>query len=281
MGNIKKTYCVYKHTSPSEKVYIGITCQKPEKRWNNGNGYKHNEYFWRAIQKYGWDNFEHEILFSDLSKEEAQVKEKNLINKYKSNIPEFGYNISSGGEARTGVKLSEDAKKKISEANKGRLAGEKNPLYGVRRYGEDNPFYGRSHTEDTKEKIRNKRIGTHMAEETKQKISNATKGENNPRYGKIVEEGTRIKISEALKGKETWMKGKTHTDEAKRKISESRKKSVLQFDTSGEFIREYDSPLNAELITGICRSYIARCCRGESKTACGFIWRYKEYESSK
>ena len=125
MGNIKKTYCVYKHTSPSEKVYIGITCQKPEKRWNNGNGYKHNEYFWRAIQKYGWDNFEHEILFSDLSKEEAQVKEKNLINKYKSNIPEFGYNISSGGEARTGVKLSEDAKKKISEANKGRLAGEK------------------------------------------------------------------------------------------------------------------------------------------------------------
>lgn len=113
MDNTEKIYCVYKHTSPSGKVYIGITCQKPEKRWNNGNGYKHNEYFWRAIQKYGWDNFEHEILFSDLSKEEAQVKEKNLINKYKSNIPEFGYNISSGGEARTGVKLSEDAKKKL------------------------------------------------------------------------------------------------------------------------------------------------------------------------
>nr|DAL08534.1 MAG TPA_asm: intron associated endonuclease [Caudoviricetes sp.] len=280
MDNVEKTYCVYKHTSPSGKVYIGITCQKPEKRWANGKGYRHNEYFWRAIQKYGWKNFKHEILFSDLNEKEAKMKEMELIEQYKSNIPEFGYNFSSGGESHTGIKLSEEAKKKISEANKGRLAGKNNPLYGVRRCGEDNPFYGKSHTEDTKEKIRNKRIGTHLTEETKQKISNATKGENNPRYGKTLEEETKIKISEALKGKETWMKGKTHTDEAKRKISESRKKPVLQFNINGEFISEYDSPLSAESTTGICRSYIARCCRGESKTAYGFIWRYKEDESS-
>ena len=76
-------------------------------------------------QKIYWAHKNWRKYETHLSKEEAQVKEKNLINKYKSNIPEFGYNISSGGEARTGVKLSEDAKKKISEANKGRLAGEK------------------------------------------------------------------------------------------------------------------------------------------------------------
>lgn len=35
-----KSYTVYKHTSPSGKVYIGITCRKPEYRWNHGKGYK-------------------------------------------------------------------------------------------------------------------------------------------------------------------------------------------------------------------------------------------------
>ena len=43
MDNVEKTYCVYKHTSPSGKVYIGMTCKDPpEKRWSNGNGYKRN-----------------------------------------------------------------------------------------------------------------------------------------------------------------------------------------------------------------------------------------------
>lgn len=63
MENEIKNYCVYKHTSPSNKVYIGITSQEPERRWKNGNGYKKNLYFTKAIKKYGWDNFAHEILW--------------------------------------------------------------------------------------------------------------------------------------------------------------------------------------------------------------------------
>ena len=70
----EKTWYVYKHTSPSNKVYIGITSQKPIYRWRNGLGYNTQQYFWRAIQKYGWENFTHEVLFEGLSIEDAKTK---------------------------------------------------------------------------------------------------------------------------------------------------------------------------------------------------------------
>lgn len=92
------SYCVYKHTSPSGKVYIGITRQNPLVRWCNGFGYRGQSYFFKSILKYGWDNFTHEILFTGLTKEEACQREIELIDLYKSNQREFGYNISSGGE---------------------------------------------------------------------------------------------------------------------------------------------------------------------------------------
>lgn len=44
-------YCVYKHTGPTGKVYIGITKRNPQKRWNSGRGYESNRYFFRAIQR--------------------------------------------------------------------------------------------------------------------------------------------------------------------------------------------------------------------------------------
>ena len=67
-------------------------------RWvNNGSQYKKCKFFYRAIQKYGWDNFEHEILIDNISKEEACLIEKELIKKYKTQDKNFGYNIASGG----------------------------------------------------------------------------------------------------------------------------------------------------------------------------------------
>lgn len=95
---MKSDFCVYKHTSPSGKVYIGITQQRPEYRWQGGLGYRHNEYFFRAILKYGWNNFAHEILQSGLSKEEACAAETALIASCRSNEKAYGYNITSGGE---------------------------------------------------------------------------------------------------------------------------------------------------------------------------------------
>ena len=57
------------HISPSNKKYIGITKQKVNKRWKNGNGYKTQQYFYRAIEKYGWDNFQHIIIAKGLTKD--------------------------------------------------------------------------------------------------------------------------------------------------------------------------------------------------------------------
>ena len=53
------SWLVYKHVSPSHKVYIGITHLLPSQRWCRGNGYKNNPMFYRAIKKYGWDNQEY------------------------------------------------------------------------------------------------------------------------------------------------------------------------------------------------------------------------------
>ena len=67
-----KKYIVYMHTSPNNKRYIGITSHtNPKHRWKGVYGYHKNDYFYRSIQKYGWDNFKHEIIASNLSKEEA------------------------------------------------------------------------------------------------------------------------------------------------------------------------------------------------------------------
>lgn len=97
-SNMYNSYIVYKHTSPSSKVYIGITKFDPKYRWlNNGRGYKTQTTFFNAIIKYGWINFKHEILYKDLSEEQALDKEEELIQQYKSYDRRYGYNISLRG----------------------------------------------------------------------------------------------------------------------------------------------------------------------------------------
>lgn len=110
-------YCVYSHRNRENgKVYIGITCQNPLKRWKCGNGYIENEHFSRAIKKYGWDAFDHVVIASSLEKADACRMEQELIAKYKSNIPDYGYNKSIGGEApNRGHKHSEETKRIMSE----------------------------------------------------------------------------------------------------------------------------------------------------------------------
>ena len=85
-------YLVYKHTSPTNKVYIGITKNLPNARWNEGAGYETQKKFYKAIQMYGWINFKHEIIAAGLSEEDARCLEGSLILEYKSNDSRFGYN---------------------------------------------------------------------------------------------------------------------------------------------------------------------------------------------
>lgn len=91
-------YIVYKHTTPSKKVYIGITRQNVSKRWKNGKGYEGCTAFFRAIEKYGWDNIQHEVIANGLTKGEACSMEQSLIAEYESYKPECGYNLTHGGE---------------------------------------------------------------------------------------------------------------------------------------------------------------------------------------
>lgn len=137
-------YTVYKHTSPLGKVYIGITKRKPEYRWNKGKGYRKDQLlFYRAIKKYGWDNFTHEILYTRLSEKDAKNIEISLIRQYKS--LGMSYNITDGGDGGRGLhnkrkKMSDETKLKMSKSRKGLLAGNKNPMYGRH---ETNPAYGK------------------------------------------------------------------------------------------------------------------------------------------
>jgi group I intron endonuclease len=82
----------------NNKVYIGQTCQELNDRWKNGNGYKKCRYFGPAIQKYGWDNFEHIVLQTNLTAEEADYFEKKYIQEYEAMNREKGYNLREGGQ---------------------------------------------------------------------------------------------------------------------------------------------------------------------------------------
>jgi len=117
-GDFMNNYKVYIHIFPNNKVYIGITSQKPEYRWRNGKKYDSNKYMNNAIKKYDWENIKHKILYENLSKEDAELKEKELIKKYKSNNKKFGYNILEGGNVSKG--MSETARKEMSIKRKGK-----------------------------------------------------------------------------------------------------------------------------------------------------------------
>lgn len=97
----EKKWMVYCHTNKlNGKKYIGITSEKyPSHRFHRGEGYKSCTVFYRAIKKYGWDSFETEILFRDLSKDDAFQMEYNLVKAFGTRNPKLGYNMIDGGIA--------------------------------------------------------------------------------------------------------------------------------------------------------------------------------------
>lgn len=113
-------YIVYVHVNKiNKKVYVGITSQTTEERWGkNGKGYQSSPHFWSAIQKYGWKNFEHIILETHLTKDEASEKEKFYIKKYNSINPDYGYNLREGG--LNGFKPCQETFEKAKKASQER-----------------------------------------------------------------------------------------------------------------------------------------------------------------
>jgi len=150
-------FIVYKHTTPSNKVYIGITCKKLNVRWGrNGSRYINNKHFFNAILKYGWDNIKHEILYTGLSKEDACKIEIELISKYKSNQYKYGYNQSSGGDCgATGVIFTQDRRNKISNVLKGKKKTKEHCIHMSQSKT------GIKHTKEQNSKIKLHNIGKH------------------------------------------------------------------------------------------------------------------------
>ena len=162
MNNKDNNYVVYRHTNKiNGKVYIGITCQNPEARWKNGLGYRGCTLFDNAIQKYGWDNFEHDILFDGLSRDEAIHMEETLISEYHANEREYGYNLTSGGENNI---PSDTTRQKMSEV----MSGPANKMRGRKHTQEEIEWYRQRFSGEG-----NPRYGTHLSDSTKQKISDA------------------------------------------------------------------------------------------------------------
>lgn len=248
MLNVENNYTVYMHKNKiNGKVYVGITSQKPQHRWgNNGVNYKKGLRFYNAIQKYGWDNFEHIILFTSLTKQQAEQIEIILIREYKSNNIKYGYNIANGGNSKG--KQSEETKKKISKANKGKISWAK---------------------------------GKSMKQETKNKISNsnkiAYKDKPTSKYLKPYKKGN-IPWNKGTKGimksnKTSFKKGNIPPFKNKKipfEIYEHRCKKIICVET-GEI---YNSISEAQKIKKC--SNISQVCRGIRKIAGGYHWRYYE-----
>lgn len=239
----KDIYTVYKHTFPNNKIYIGITSVDVKKRWANGRGYKDRNLVGKAINKYGWENVKHEILFENLSKEKAELKEIELIKKYKSNNRHFGYNVQNGGNSRG--KLSQ------------------NEIERIRKRAIGNQIWlGKHHTEETKQKLREIHTGMKMSKESIEKRVQKMRGRK-------LSESHRIALLMANIGKPC-------SKEKAEKISLSNKdrNPVTMFDLNQKPVKTFHSILRASKETGVDNSSISRCCKGLQKTAGGYYWKY-------
>lgn len=237
-------YFVYKHTSPSGKVYIGITKQTPERRWRNGEGYKPSDEptpFYNAILKYGWDNIKHEILAEGLSKEEACAMEIETIQKTRAQDSAYGYNVLAGGEVPL-HDCPDSVKKKMSEkAFKKWTRSE----YKESHTGDQHWTNRKGYSKNSIEAMRQSNLGR----------------KRTPEQVEFLRE----------KGREQ-----------KRLIGKENKKSIpiLCLSKDGRVLGKYYGAMEAERETGVCFQNIFKVCNGERKTAGGFRWQYATEEKN-
>lgn len=239
-----RKYTVYMHISPSGKRYIGLTSMTPEERWHNGKGYKDNSYFTAAIEKYGWDNFEHIIVAENLTQYEACKMENELIIKYNTIDSDKGYNFTLGGLGALGYHHTDKTKAALRES----FSGNKNP------------FYGKHHTDESKQKISIKNKG---------KLS----GEKHHLYGKKLDDTVRNKISKSRLEKD--YSGEKHPLYGKTGSKNPKAKKVLQINKdTDEIIKLWGCAIDIRNELGFATSAIYNCCNGKSIAAYGYKWRY-------
>lgn len=241
-------YCVYIHRNKiNNKVYIGLTKQKPEERWRlNGAGYKGQTKFWNAIQKYSWNNFDHIIYASNLSESQASEIEKDLIKKF--DAIKNGYNVKEGGNI---PKHSIKTIQKIS-----------------------NSMLGKHHSEQTKNQISN----SEYHNKSKIKVYCV---ELNTCYESLSEASKKTgidksSISKVCKG-EAKTAGGYHWayQNQKPKILQDKRYRPVKCITTGKV---YISTMEAARDTNSDNSNIKKVCDGKYKTTNKLKWCYISYE---
>lgn len=291
-----KEWKVYIHTNKiNNKKYIGITKQKANRRWRDGGGYKGCVRFYSAIQKYGWDGFKHEIVYDNISFQEACDIERELIEQFNTRNILYGYNLQFGGES--GKKHSDETKKVLSI----RFSGENHPNYGknlsdetkekIRQshIGNKNYNYGKKIPHETRKKMSEAHEGNKLSDETKKKISDSNKGKAKSEIHKQNMSKSRIgsKHSDETKKKmsithieryndDNFVRGGWKFDEdTKAKISKMRRDSAKKIFciTTGEI---FNSMTDASEKYGIDGAAICKCCKGTRKTCGGMEWCYYE-----
>lgn len=183
--NDERQYCIYCHTNLTNgKKYIGQTKHgtDPQRRWHYGHGYQGCEVFHKAIQKYGWDNFKHEILLDGLTQEEANLHEESYIKLYHTCVMDehcWGYNLTYGGNNRT---ISDATREKMrhistelwrsdefrSKACRGRKGRKASP---ETRQKLSELFKGRILSDEHKRKLSERKLGVPFSEEHKKHLS--------------------------------------------------------------------------------------------------------------
>lgn len=245
---------ILRDPNTNECRYVGKTIRQPERRLD-----EHLSEARMGVKSYknNWIRKLLKIGTSPIMEIIANAEESLLSSMEIDFIREFrdkGYpltNTTDGGEGISGWCHSEEAKRKIGEAQRNMsqatrdkkrqsMLGKKHSDEAKERHrkaslGENNPMYGRTGK-------KNPMYGKPRSEETKRKISEANKGkpgpkgrdqrgEKNPMYGKHHSEESKRKISEAIKGKtgqfgaKNPMYGKHHSEETRRKLSESIKRA--------------------------------------------------------
>lgn len=282
-----KTYCVYKHTSPSGKVYIGMSCD-PKKRWNSGKGYIDNYHFWRAIQKYGWDNIKHEILYEDLSLEDAMRIETELIKELKCTDRNFGYNLMEGSHGP----FSEESLRKMSLSRMGNQNSKGNHLSdeSKKKISESLKEYYKTHPHPNLGKTFIQNMGgNHVNARQVCLIDND--GNILKIYGSIADASrdtgrTRTSISDSCSGRYrsrdgyNWRYYKdgtfvpVTTRQYTKSPDENAPKKVAEVDSDGQVISTFESITAAAKKCNCDISCVAKCCKGKAKQVKGHIFRY-------
>lgn len=257
---------IYKVTNKiNNKVYIGQTTRTLEERKaehlrkskTETRNKEKNCIFHLAIQKYGIENFDWEII-EECPNEQLNKQEIFWIAFYDSYANDSrGYNMTPGGQ---GSLLSQEVKNKISIANRGKTR----------------TLEQRQHLSEVK-----KALHFHHTEETKKLMSEQRKGRKLNLSEKERERRKAPKSEEFKQLMSQKMKGRTFSEETKKKISESKKSTIDIYCSNGQHFSSWESvydyltknKLSSAKQISVCRQTIYTVLNKEDRNCYGLKWK--------